>query len=103
VDVRMQQVPQTPDIRVNVDRTLSNQIGLSQRDVASDLLISLSSSNQTAPNFWLNPDNGVSYSIFVQTPQYRIDTINALENTPVVPGSETASLDDTQLLGNLAT
>jgi multidrug efflux pump subunit AcrB len=101
-DVRLQQVPRTPDIRVNVDRVLANQVGVSQRDVASDLLISLSSSNQTAPNFWLNPTNAVNYSIFVQTPQYRMDTINALENTPVVPADLPATIDNTQLLGNLA-
>lgn len=105
-DVRMQQVPRTPDIRVNVDRTMASQMGLSQREVASSLLISLSSSNQTAPNFWLNPINGVNYSIFVQTPQYRIDSINDLENTPVVSANAPTAAydpDDTQLLGNLAT
>src|SRR6185436_5007611 len=101
-DVRMQQVPQTPDIRVNVDRVLASQIGVTQREVASDLLISLSSNNQTAPNFWLNPTNAVNYSIFVQTPQYRMDTMNALQNTPVVPTGAVATVDNTQLLGNLA-
>src|SRR5439155_6164066 len=60
------------------------------------------SSNQTAPNFWLNPTNAVNYSIFVQTPQYRMDTINALENTPVVPTGTVATAQNTQLLGNLA-
>jgi multidrug efflux pump subunit AcrB len=102
VDVRMQQVPRTPDIRVNVDRTLASQLGVSQRDVASSLLVSLSSSNQTAPNFWLNPENGVQYSIFVQTPQYRMDSINALENTTVLPAGGSNTPDDAQLLGNLA-
>ena len=97
-------MPRTPDLRVNVDRTLASQMGLSQRDVASDLLISLSSSNQTAPNFWLNPENGVNYSIFVQTPQYQMDSINALENTPVVPTALAGPRrTNTQLLGNLAT
>jgi len=101
-DMRLQQVTTTPDLRVNVDRTMADQLGLTQRDVASDLLISLSSSLQTAPNFWLNPQNAVNYSILVQTPQHRMNTINQLENTPVVPGGE-VSPDDTQLLGNLAT
>lgn len=103
VDVRMQQVPRTPDLRVNVDRTLASQLGVEQKDVASDLLVSLSSSNQTAPNFWLNPRNGVNYSIYVQTPQYRMDNINELENTPIVPTGLQASPDNTQLLSNLAT
>lgn len=105
VDPRMQQVPSTPDIRVAVDRTLAGQVGVTQRDVASDLLISLSSSNQTAPNYWLNPQNGINYSIFVQTPQYRIQSLQDLTNTPIVPvsGGGDASPDETQLLGNLAT
>ena len=104
VDVRLQQVPRTPDIRVNVDRTLASQVGLSQQEVASSLLISLSSSNQTAPNFWLNPVNGVNYGIYVQTPQYNIRSINDLENTPVVPAGRFGSDGhaDSQVLGNLA-
>ncbi len=103
VDLRLRQVPHTPDIHVNVDRTLASQLGVSQRDVASDLLISLSSSNQTAPNFWLNPQNGLNYSIFVQTPQYRLDTLNELTNTPIVPTGLPATPENTQLLSNLAT
>jgi len=103
VDVRMQQVSQTPDIRVKVDRTMASEAGVRQTDVTQDLLISLSSSNQTAPNYWLNPLTGVNESIFVQTPQYRMDTINDLENTPVVPTSLVPTPDNTQLLGNLAT
>lgn len=101
VDVRLQQVSHTPDLRVNVDRTLASQLGVTQRDVASDMLISLSSSNQVAPNFWLNPQNGINYTIYVQTPQYRMNTINRLDNTPVVPGGA-VSADQTQLLSNLA-
>ncbi len=102
VDVRMQQVPRTPDLRVNVDRTLASEVGVQQKDVASDLLVSLSSSSQVAPNFWLNPQNGVDYTIFVQTPQYRVDTMSALENTPVVPTGGSLTSSDTQLLSNLA-
>jgi multidrug efflux pump subunit AcrB len=105
VDTHLQQVPRTPDIRVNVDRTLASQAGLSQKDVASSLLISLSSSNQTAPNFWLDPANGVNYSIYVQTPEYAVGSINDLENTPVVAssGGGPAGPDDAQLLASLAT
>ena len=106
-DVRLQQVSRTPNLQVEVDRSMASQLGLSQRDVASDLLISLSSSNQTAPNFWLNPKNSVNYSIFVQTPQYRIASMNALENTPVTPPGRVpipgAPASSGQLLGNLAT
>jgi multidrug efflux pump subunit AcrB len=109
VDARLQQVPVTPDLRVNVDRTLADQVGVTQSDVASDLLVSLSSNNQTAPNFWLNPTNGVNYSIFVQTPQHEIASINDLLNTPVIPTRAGAinpvagaNPNTTQVLGNLA-
>ena len=102
-DVRLQQVPRAPDLRVEVDRTMASQVGVSQRDVASDLLISLSSSNQTAPNFWLNRKNGVNYSIFVQTPQYWSDSINRLENMPVMAANADLPPGQGQLLGNLAT
>jgi multidrug efflux pump subunit AcrB len=100
VDVRLQQVPRTPDLRVDVDRTMASQMGLTQKDVASSLLISLSSSNQTAPNFWLNPVNGVNYSIYVQTPQYAFQSINDLENTPIVPSA--GPTHEAQLLSNVA-
>ncbi len=103
VDIRLAQVPKTPDIQINVDRTLASQLGVTQRDVASDLLVSLSSSNQVAPNFWLNPQNGINYSIYVQTPQYHMDTLNDLENTPIVPTSGPVNSDTLQLLSNLAT
>ncbi|HVX86020.1 MAG TPA: efflux RND transporter permease subunit [Phycisphaerae bacterium] len=102
VDLRMAQVTRTPDIRVNVDRTLASQLGVTQRDVASDLLVSLSSSNQVAPNFWLNPETGINYSIYVQTPQYHMNTLNDLDNTPIVPTGLTATPENTQLLSNLA-
>jgi len=99
VDVRVQQVMDAPELRYTVDRTKAQQIGLSQRDVSSDLLISLSSSGQTAPNYWLDPRNGVQYSVNVMTPQYRMGTMEALDNTPIaVPGQ-----GQTQLFGNLAT
>src|SRR6478672_6061823 len=99
VDVRVQQVMDAPELRFTVDRTKAQQIGLSQRDVSSDLLISLSSSGQTAPNFWLDPRNGVQYGVSVMTPQYRMGTMEALDNTPItVPGQA-----QPQLFGNLAT
>jgi CzcA family heavy metal efflux pump len=97
-DVRVQQVMNSPEMRFNVDRTKAQQMGLSQRDVASDLLVSLSSSGQTAPNFWLNPANGVQYNVTVMTPQYKMGSLDQLESTPVaVVGSPTP-----QLFGNLA-
>ncbi len=103
VDLHLFQVASTPDIRINVDRTLASEVAVTQKDVASDLLISLSSSNQTAPNFWLNPANNVNYSIYVQTPQYFMGSINALENTPIVASSGATGPAGVQLLSNLAT
>jgi hypothetical protein len=73
-------------------------VGLDSKDVAQNLLISLSSSFQTAPAFWLDPKNGVSYNVAVQTPQYRNDTFQDLQNTPVTSGSPNAP---PQILGNL--
>ena len=98
VDVRLHQVVNVPELRVDVDRTLAAQLGLSQRDVANDMLMSLSGSGQTAPNFWLDPVRGVQYSITVQTPQYRIDSVNTLRNTPITA----AGLNEPQLLGNVS-
>jgi len=72
-----------PEIRLDVDRDKAGQVGLTQRDVAGSLLISLSSSNQVAPAFWLDWNTGVSYNVNVQTPQYRIDSLSALMRTPI--------------------
>jgi multidrug efflux pump subunit AcrB len=99
VDVRVQQVVNMPELLFTVDRVRAQEIGLTQRQVASNLLISLSSSGQTAPNFWLNPQNGVSYSVAVRTPTYKLSSLEALASTPVTaPG-----LAEPQLFGNLAT
>jgi CzcA family heavy metal efflux pump len=97
VDVRLQQVPEAPEIRVDVDRDFTSQLGISERDVASDVLISLSSSGQTAPNYWLDPQKGIQYTVAVQAPQYDLATLQDLESLPV-KGSD----GGTQLLGNLA-
>jgi multidrug efflux pump subunit AcrB len=99
VDVHLHQVMDYPEIRVNVDRLKAAQVGMTQRDVANSMLISLSSSGQVSPNFWLNPINGVNYFVSVQTPQYRIDSFDALARTPITtPGAQSP-----QLLSNLAT
>jgi multidrug efflux pump subunit AcrB len=100
VDVHLAQVADTPELLVDIDRTLAEQVGLSQRDVASDMLVSLSSSGQTAPNFWLDPTSGVQYSVAVQTPQWRVDSLDALGSTPLTAGPTTAP---PQLLANVAT
>jgi len=97
-DVHLQQVTRAPEIAVDVDRTLASELGLTQRDVASSLLVSLSSSGQAAPNYWLNRQNGVNYQVAVQTPQYRMDSMDALGNTPIMA----PALVRPQLLTNVA-
>jgi CzcA family heavy metal efflux pump len=82
-DLRIQQVFNYPQINVNVDRTLAAEVGLTQRDVANSLLVTLSGSGQVKPNFWLNPENGVSYPIVAQMPQYRVNNISELANIPI--------------------
>jgi multidrug efflux pump subunit AcrB len=97
-DLRIQQMFNYPQINVEVDRTLAGEVGLTQRDVANSLLVTLSGSQQVQPNFWLNNENGVSYPIVAQMPQYRVDTISDLVNVPV-----TSSKTKTpQYLGGLA-
>ncbi len=96
-DVHVQQAFDQPTLHMDIDRTRVQNLGLQARDVAQNVLVSLSSSFQTAPAFWLDPKNGVSYNVAVQTPQYRVDTYQALQNTPVTGGPNSQS----QILGNL--
>ena len=88
-DVHVHQVVDQPEIRLNVDRVKAGQLGLTQRDVTSNMLISLSGNNTIAPNFWVNPANGVNYQVGVQTPQYKIDSLDALLRTPVSAATNT--------------
>ncbi|WP_186237818.1 efflux RND transporter permease subunit [Burkholderia gladioli] len=83
VDARIQQPGDEPAIDVEVDRTRAILAGLQQRDVSQNLLIALSGSSQTSPNFWLDPTNGVSYPITIEAPQYEIDSLQALANLPM--------------------
>jgi multidrug efflux pump subunit AcrB len=85
-DVHIHQIVDAPEFRINVDRVKAAQLGLTQRDVANSMLISLSGSGQVAPNFWLNWKSGVSYNIVVQTPQYKLDSVDKLMRTPVSAG-----------------
>ncbi|MHB1840426.1 MAG: efflux RND transporter permease subunit, partial [Acidobacteriaceae bacterium] len=98
VDLHIQQSLDEPNFTVHVDRTKAQQVGFTQADVANSLLTALSGSFQTSPDFWLNWNNGVSYSIAVQEPQYRMDTLQQLNNIPVT-GSSGAPL---QILSNLS-
>ena len=83
VDVHLAQVTDVPQLRIDVDRTMAAQQGLTQRDVANDVLVTLSSSSQTAPTYWLDRKRGVQYLVSVQTPQYRNDSFDALSAIPL--------------------
>ncbi|HEX6833096.1 MAG TPA: efflux RND transporter permease subunit [Rudaea sp.] len=98
-DLRIQQAFNQPELRVDVDRKRALEMGLSERDVATNLLVSLSGSAQTAPTFWINPRNHVSYPIVVQTPQYRLDSLSNLQNIPVTSPDRSQQ----QILAGLAT
>ncbi|MGD1210633.1 MAG: efflux RND transporter permease subunit [Candidatus Acidiferrales bacterium] len=87
VDLRIQQPLNYPKLHIDVDRTKAAEVGFTQRDVAQNLLISLSGSFQTAPAFWLDPRTGVSYTITTQTPQYRVNSLQDLENIPIANAS----------------
>jgi CzcA family heavy metal efflux pump len=97
-DVHVQQMMNLPTLYLNMERTRINQVGLTAQNVAQSVLISLSGSFQTAPNFWLNPKNGVSYPIAIQTPQYHMTSLQDLMNTPVNSDNSQGE----QVLGNLA-
>jgi multidrug efflux pump subunit AcrB len=82
-DLRVHQEFNQPRLHLSVDRTRAAQLGVTQRDVATNLLISLSGSSQTTPTFWLNPTTGVSYAIATQTPQYQLSSLQDLANIPI--------------------
>ncbi|WP_454733490.1 MULTISPECIES: efflux RND transporter permease subunit [Cupriavidus] len=110
VDAHVHQRNDYPAINLDMDRTRLQQLGLSAQNVGQNVLISLSGSAQTAPAFWLNPTNGIVYSVAVQTPQYKIDSLDTLLNLPVAGAGSAAnaaapaagaSPGSSQLLGNL--
>jgi multidrug efflux pump subunit AcrB len=82
-DVHVHQVVDQPQLRLNVDRVKASELGLTQRDVTNSMLISLTGNNMIAPNFWVNWANGVNYGVGVQTPQYKVDSLDALLRTPI--------------------
>jgi len=102
-DVHIHQVYNQPQLNLNVDRVKAAQLGLTQRDVTSSLLISLSGNNQVAPSFWLNPANGVSYNVGVQTSQYRIDSMDELLRTPITAATTAVNTTTAGSLAGVAT
>ncbi|MCU1263337.1 MAG: acriflavin resistance protein [Bryobacterales bacterium] len=99
VDVHLHQVVNGPDIRVDIDRTRAAEFGLTHQDVSNNVFVSLSSSSQVQPNFWLDPQMGMTYLVAAQTPQRALQSINDLQNTPVFAGKNGSQ---PQLLSNLA-
>lgn len=102
VDVRVQQSDQAPVFKVDLDRTQAQQLGLTARDVTNSLVVNLAGSSQVAPTFWLNPANGIAYPIVMQTPQYELESLAALENLPVGNGAAGSAASSTTL-GGIAT
>lgn len=98
VDVHLAQVSSQPELRIDVDRSMAEQVGLTARDVANDLLVSFASSTQVQPSYWLDPKRGVQYLVAVQTPQYMNNSFTAVENTPL----SVANNSQPQLLSNVA-
>ena len=98
-DARIQQSPNSPTLKIDVDRTRAQYVGLTERDVTNSLVVNLAGSSQVAPTYYLNPENGVSYSIVMQTPQYRMNSLNALETLPITSPSASGS----PILGGIAT
>jgi multidrug efflux pump subunit AcrB len=105
VDLHIQQPYDYPQINVDVDRSKAEFLGLTQQNVASNLLISLSGSFQTTPSFWIDPKSGTQYNVVAQTPQFRLSSLNDLSNTPLsrTVGSVPAASGTSQVLANVST
>ena len=98
VDLRIQQSSDYPQFNVDIDRTKAQLVGLTEQSVAGNMLVSLSGSFQTSPSFWIDPQSGTQYNVATQTPQYRLETLNDLGNTPLSGATGGGS----QLLSNVA-
>lgn len=103
VDVHIQQELNAPELYYTIDRTRAQELGLNMQNVANNLNISLSSSEQVAPNFWTDPKNGIPYFMAVQTPEYKITNKNQLDNTLLASGTDVNGTPIPGLLGNIAT
>jgi multidrug efflux pump subunit AcrB len=105
VDAHLQQEVDAPEFFVDIDRARAAEFGLTATQIANNLNVSLASSEQVSPNFWTDPSNGIPYYLAVQTPQYHVDSMNALLNTPVSTANATASSSEPVpgMLSNVAT
>ena len=97
-DARIQQSAKSPVFDVNMDRGQAQDLGITPRDVTNNLVVNLAGSSQVAPTYWLNPANGISYSVVMQAPQYNLDSLSDLANLPVSSGTN----NNQQLLGGIA-
>jgi multidrug efflux pump subunit AcrB len=97
-DARIQQSAKSPVFEVNLDRTQAQDMGITARDVTNNMVVNLAGSSQVSPTFWLNPANGISYPVVMQTPQYNLDSLNDLANVPISPANANAQ----QVLGSVA-
>jgi multidrug efflux pump subunit AcrB len=86
-DARIQQSAKSPVFEVQLDRTQAQEMGITARDVTNNMVVNLAGSSQVAPTFWLNPANGISYPVVMQTPQYELDSLNDLANLPITPAN----------------
>jgi multidrug efflux pump subunit AcrB len=91
-DVHLHQMTDRPNLNLDVDRIQASELGLTQQDVSGSVLVSLSSTTQVSPNFWVNPQNCVNYRVAVQTPEHRIHSVDTLLNTPIINGQSRTSL-----------
>ncbi|HEY6169256.1 MAG TPA: efflux RND transporter permease subunit, partial [Verrucomicrobiae bacterium] len=101
VDVRVQQPADQPKLHVAVDRTKAGEMGLTERDVANSVLLTLSGSGQVQPGYWLNPTVGIQYLVNVRAPEHEMDSLSALNSIPI--NASRPGESDGQLLANLAT
>ena len=97
-DARIQQSTRNPTFNIDVDRTRAQYVGLTERDVVNSLTVNLSGSGQVAPTYYLNPENGVNYAVVMQTPQYQLDSLSALEKLPITSNAPTQA----PILGGIA-
>ncbi len=97
-DARIQQSRANPGFKVNVDRSRAQYVGVTEKDVTASLSTSLAGTSQVNPTYWLNPSNGVSYPIVIQTPQYKLDSLRSLQNLPITSSQTPAP----QILGAVA-
>jgi len=97
-DARIQQSAKSPVFDVNMDRVQAQDLGITPKDVTNNMVVNLAGSSQVAPTFWLNPANGISYSVVMQAPQYNLDSLSDLANLPVSSGAN----NNQQLLGGIA-